>query len=241
MNLPDNYIRVLDKGYVGLTGHMGSDATIVSAARVSFDKECVPNADGSLAERDEKLMRYLIGKNEMSVFRHATVGFELYMPLMVARQYWKYIVGVAHVDDGVCMNESSRRYITENVTFYLPGDTEWRAAPDNKKQGSGIPLDSRLGGIFTEELDAFYQEGERLYDKAMAHGVAAEQARLFLPAYGLYVRVRSTLSLAAVIHFLQERLGHTAQHEIYQYASAVRDLTAPLFPATFKALGLEQS
>lgn len=234
--LPENYIRVLDKGYVGLTGHLGNDNTIINAARVSFDKE---SPDGPLSERDTKLMAYLINKNEMSVFRHATIGLELYMPLMVARQYWKYIVAASHIDDGTCMNESSRRYITENVTFYLPGADEWREAPANKKQGSGVPLDDRMGGWLTDELDKLYAQGEALYERALTFDVAPEQARLFLPAYGLYVRVRSTMSLAAVIHFLQERLGHTAQYEIYQYASAVRDLTAPLFPATFKVLELE--
>jgi thymidylate synthase (FAD) len=235
--LPMGYIPVLDKGYVGITGVLGTDATIVNSARVSFNKE-IP--EGPLAQKDERLMQYLVDKNEMSVFRHATVGLELYMPLMVARQYWKYIVGVAHVDDGVCINESSRRYITEDVAFYLPGADEWRHAPENKKQGSGIPLDSRLGGILTRDLEDLYRSGEEMYNAAMTLGVAPEQARLFLPAYGLYVRVRSTLSLAALLHFLQERLGHTAQFEIYQYASAIRDLTQPLFPATFKALGLEK-
>jgi thymidylate synthase (FAD) len=236
-DLPDNYIRVLDKGYVGLTGYMGNDATVINAARVSFNKEI----SGELTERDEKLMRFLVERNEMSVFRHCTVGLELYMPLMVARQYWKYIVAASHIDDGVCMNESSRRYITEEPVFYIPGDNEWRSAPDNKKQGSGEPLDVTQGAELTQSLLNYTSFGEELYEVALEYGVAAEQARLFLPAYGLYVRVRSTLSLAALIHFLQERLGHTAQHEIHAYASAVRDLTAPLFPVTFKTLGLEKA
>lgn len=229
-------IDVLDKGYVRLVDHMGSDESIINAARVSYDKECVPNEDGTLAERDERLMAYLVRKNEMSVFRQATVQFEIYMPLMVARQYWKYVVGAAHIDDGVCMNETSRRYVTEEPTFYIPDLTEWRSAPANSKQGSGEPIDPRLGKIATESLMNLIDQGTSQYEYWMGLGVCAEQARLFLPAYGMYVRVRTTMSLAALIHLLKERLEHGAQKEFQLYAQALRDLTEPLFPVTFKTI-----
>lgn len=236
MTLPDGYIQVLDKGYVGLLNHMGNDASIISAARVSYDKECQPNEDGTLAERDERLMAYLVRKNEMSVFRQATLQFEIYMPLMVARQYWKYIVGAAHIDDGVCMNETSRRYVTEEPTFYIPELTEWREAPMNSKQGSGDQVDPRIGQVATDELMKYVERGVEFYEYWMKMGVCAEQARLFLPAYGMYVRVRTTISLAALIHLLQERLEHGAQKEFQLYAEALRDLTEPLFPVTFKTI-----
>lgn len=231
-----NKIDVLDHGYVRLVDHMGSDASVINAARASYDKECVPNEDGSLAERDLKLMQYLVRKNEMSVFRQATLQFEIYMPLMVARQYWKYIVGAAHIDDGVCMNETSRRYVTEVPTFYIPGVDEWREAPANSKQGSGEIMDARVGEVTTEELMSYVDEGLSLYNKWMAMGVCAEQARLFLPAYGMYVRIRTTMSLAALIHLLRERLEHGAQKEFQEYAKALKDLTEPIFPATFKTI-----
>ena len=70
----------------------------------------------------------------------------------------------------------------------------------------------------------------------MSLGVCAEQARLFLPAYSMYVRWRWTTSLSGVLHFLDERLEHDAQKEIQEYAKAVRDLTQPIFPATFKTI-----
>lgn len=229
-------IDVLDKGYVRLVDHMGTDASIINSARASYDKECVPNEDGSLAERDIKLMSYLVRKNEMSVFRQATLQFEIYMPLMVARQYWKYVVAASHIDDGTCMNETSRRYITEVPTFYVPDLREWRYAPDNAKQGSGDVADPRLGQLVTEELQQHIDRGLELYNKWMAHEICAEQARLFLPAYGMYVRVRTTMSLAALIHLLKERLEHGAQLEFQLYAQALRDLTRPLFPVTFKTI-----
>lgn len=229
-------IDVLDKGYIRLVDHMGTDASIINSARVSFNKECLPNEDGTLAARDQKLMDYLVRNNEFSVFRQATVQFEIYMPLMVARQYWKYIVGAAHIDDGVCMNETSRRYITEEPTFYIPELDEWRSAPANSKQGSGEPIDPRIGQVATNELMKYIDRGIEFYEYWMKMGVCAEQARLFLPAYGMYVRVRTTMSLAALIHLLKERLGHGAQFEFVEYARALRDLTEPLFPVTFRTI-----
>lgn len=229
-------IDVLNSGYVRLVDHMGSDQSIINAARVSYDKECVPNEDGSLMERDERLMAYLVRKNEFSVFRQATLQFEIYMPLMVARQYWKYIVAASHIDDGTCMNETSRRYVTEEPTFYIPELDEWRSAPANSKQGSGEPIDPRVGQVATNELMKYIDRGLEFYDYWMKMGVCAEQARLFLPAYGMYVRVRSTMSLAALLHLLKERLEHGAQKEFQDYARALRDLTQPLFPVTFKTI-----
>jgi len=71
-----------------------------------------------------------------------------------------------------------------------------------------------------------------MYEQALRAGMAPEQARLFLPAYGLYVRWRWTVSLAACIHYLQQRLGHDAQYEIQEYALALKKLTQQQFPHT---------
>jgi thymidylate synthase (FAD) len=234
-------IDVLNKGYVRLVDHMGNDVSVVNAARCSFDRETQFDADGNLKEKDRKLIDFLYRNREMSVFRHATLQFEMYMPLMVARQYWKYIVGASHIDDGTCMNESSRRYITDDPVFYVPAFNEWRGAPADKKQGSGAALDERLGSAATEELLDYIDKGLEKYNKWLLIGAAPEQARLFLPAYGMFIRIRTTMSLAALLHFLQERLRHRAQQEIFVYAQTMHDLVRPLFPATFDAVFGEAS
>ena len=76
------------------------------------------------------------------------------------------------------------------------------------------------------------------YNWAMEHGICAEQARLFLPAYGLYVNYRWSASLQSVLHFLNQRLAEDAQVEIQDYAKAVHMIVQPLFPITFEAFGL---
>ncbi|WP_199615186.1 FAD-dependent thymidylate synthase [Paenibacillus alkalitolerans] len=224
-----NIIDVLDKGYVRLVNHMGSDLTVVNAARVSYAKE-----SKELTEKDIKLIKFLAKEGHTSPFRHAVLQFEVYAPLMICRQWWKYVTGSAHYegtgDSLEAWNESSRRYITEEPTFYIPSKDQWRGKPENSKQGSGDAVEPELGEKLTRELMEYVEQGVAKYEAALADGVCAEQARLFLPAYGMYVRWYWTASLQSVAHFLNQRLAHDAQVEIQLYAKAVLELTNPLFP-----------
>ncbi|GAV11490.1 FAD-dependent thymidylate synthase [Paenibacillus sp. NAIST15-1] len=221
----ENIKHVLDKGYVRLVDVMGSDLSVVNAARVSYDKE-----SKELTDRDRKLIKFLAREGHTSPFRHAFIQFEIYAPLMVARQWWKYIVGSDHTMDA--WNESSRRYITEDPAFYIPSAEQWRAAPMNSKQGSGEPIATSKGEKFTYFLNNYIEQGEILYNQALEAGVCAEQARLFLPAYGMYVRWYWSTSLQSVCHFLNQRLEHDAQKEIQEYANAVLEFIKEHFPVS---------
>jgi thymidylate synthase (FAD) len=224
-----NKINVLDKGYVILHDVMGSDLTIVNAARVSYNK-----SKEELDLKDEKLIRFLAKHDHTSPFRHATLQFEVYAPLMVARQHWKYVVGSDHVMDA--WNESSRRYVTEDPEFYIPKEDEWRSKPENSKQGSGEPITPDKGLYLTKQLINYIKQGEHLYQEAINRGVAVEQARLFLPAYGMYVRYYWTASLQSVSHFLNQRLEEDAQKEIREYAKAIKELAVEKFPVSLNEL-----
>lgn len=224
-------INILDKGYVRLVDTLGTDLSVVNAARVSYDKE-----SQELSESDNKLLKFLWENDHTSPFRHAALTFEVYVPLMVARQHWKYVIASSHIDDLSGWNESSRRYITEKEEFYIPSINEWRLAPENSKQGSGGPMQGSWTFFFTEELKNYVDAGIELYQKALNKGMAPEMARLFLPAYGMYVRYRWTASLHAVMNFLQQRLEHDAQKEIQELAIAVREITKNSFPESLKLL-----
>lgn len=227
-------INVLDNGYVRLVNVMGSDLTVANSARVSYDKE-----SKELTERDIRLIKFLAREGHSSPFRHAILQFEVYAPLMVARQWWKYVVGSDHVMDA--WNESSRRYITEYPAFYIPKADEWRSAPENSKQGSGEPIDIKIGEQHTKALMNYVKLGEDLYEQALHNGICAEQARLFLPAYGMYVRWYWTASLQSIAHFLNQRMAHDAQKEIQEYAEAVYELVKPHFPVSIGELVKEES
>lgn len=224
MSTPD-VIKVLDHGYVRLLGNLGSDLDVVNAARVSYDKEVKEFSD-----KDVSLLSFLIKHQHDSTLRHCVTSFEIYAPLMVARQWYKHTVAATHLDDQLGWNESSRRYITEEPTFYLP--TEWRLAPENKKQGSAGQASPELSRKITERLEWHIKESEGLYHHMLSLGVAPEQARLFLPAYSMYVRWRWTASLNALLHFLTLRNADDAQSEIRAYANAVEVFMKQFYPET---------
>src|SRR5690625_4781855 len=228
-------ISVLDKGYVRLRDVMGDDRTVANAARVSFDRRTE-----ELDERDERLISFLAREGHDSPFRHASLQFEVYAPLMIARQWWKYAIGSDHVMDA--WNESSRRYITENNGFYVPQADEWRSYPEKGiKQGSGEPVKWIVGQKMTSDLEEIIALGEKRYKEAMAKGIAPEQARLFLPAYGMYVRWYWTASLQSVAHLIKQRTADDAQYEFRLYAEAVRELAGERFPISLRELTKERT
>jgi thymidylate synthase (FAD) len=224
-------VNVLDEGYVRLVDVLGDDLAVVNAARVSYDKEST-----EFTEKDAKLINFLLREKHTSPFRHAALTFEAYAPLFVARQWWKYAVASSHIDDQNGWNESSRRYITEEEKFYIPLPNEWRSKPANSKQGSGEPVDEKIGEKHFSRLCEAVVLGIDNYHQALEDGIAPEIARLFLPAYGMYVRWRWTVSLQGVLTFLDQRLEHDAQYEIQKYAEAVLNLTKDAFPKTIAAL-----
>lgn len=221
-------IRVLDHGYVKLVDVMGSDLSVVNAARVSYDKETT-----RMATKDERLIDFLVREHHDSPLRHAAMSFEVYAPLEIKAQWIKHAVASTHVDDQYAWNESSRRYVTETPTFYIP--EQFSLAPDDSKQGSGDLMNMETSHRWEVMLDSFQQRGLELYEQAMADGIAPEQARLFLPAYGLYVRWRWTASLHALLNFITLRLGHGAQNEIIQYGQVIADIVGESFPITTAA------
>lgn len=239
MGTIERKINVLDdKGYVVIHDVMGSDLTVANAARVSYSKKSEVLTDG-----DKRLIDFLAREGHTSPFRHVIAQFEFNAPLMVARQHWKYVVGSAMQeatgDSLDAWNESSRRYVTEEPSFYIPKPVEWRLAPENSKQGSGGSVYAEnylLAEETTYKLIEYIDEGVRLYEKAMEYGICAEQARLFLPAYGMYVKYYWTASLQSVCHFLNQRLAHDSQVEIQNYAKAVLELIKPLFPISVEKL-----
>lgn len=148
--------KVLDHGYVKLVDVMGSDLSVVNAARVSYDKEST-----SLNNKDIKLIDYLVREHHDSPLRHAAMSFEIYAPLEIKNQWIKHAVASTHVDDQYAWNESSRRYVTETPTFYIPN--QFSLAPDDSKQGAGDFMDQETSNKWQVMLDSFQARGEELY------------------------------------------------------------------------------
>src|SRR5690625_2957243 len=208
---------------------MGDDTTVANAARVSFDKRT-----DELDEKDERLISFLAREDHTSPFRHAVMQFKIYAALMIARKWHKYEID-SNNSEFTAWNESCRRYITENEEFYVPAPNEWRSYPDNVKQGSGEPVDEEAGERLTFNLLNHIEMSEMYYRQALEDGIAPEQARLFLPAYGMFVRWYWTASLQSVAHLIRQRTAPDAQYEFRLYAEAVKELTIKKFPVSLPA------
>jgi thymidylate synthase (FAD) len=215
-------ISVLDRGFVRLIDHMGSDLSVVNAARVSFGKR-----KEAFDEGDVKLVDYLAQHGHTSPFRHTALTFHVKAPIFVFRQWMKHRVASE-------FNEISGRYVEfPEDEFYVPG-TFRRQAKVNK-QGSEGAVDGAEGAQARELFLAACRDSVKQYKALLALGVCREQARCVLPL-GLYSEVYWTVSLQAAAHFIRLRTDSHAQWEIQQYAQAVRRMVEAVFPVSLKAL-----
>lgn len=217
-------VKVLDKGFVRLIDKMGTDCTIVNAARISFGKQVT-----EMGEKDAKLISYLAKNKHWTPFAHAQLTLHIKMPIFVARQYMKSYVGVVY-------NEISRRYVDEQPEFYEPEYDQWRARPEASiKQGSGLSVDHETGNACSSDAYSAMELCTKIYINLLKNGVAPEQARIVLPV-SMYTEVWATMSLQAAARIVGLRKDPHAQLEIQHYAGAMDEIIRPLFPVSWAAL-----
>ncbi len=145
---------------VQLIEKMGSDLSVVNAARVSFAKR-----KEEFEDKDERLIKYLAEHDHWSPFGHATMQFLIKAPVFVARQLVKHQVGLV-------WNEVSRRYVDDKPEFYIP--FMWRKRAENKKQGSS---DEEV----EFDITMLIQNSKDLYNQMLEEDIAPEMARMILP------------------------------------------------------------
>ena len=217
---------------VELIDHMGSDLSVVNAARVSFNKQSDWDSDDksrsktkTLRNKDEKLIEYLAQHNHWSPFSHATMSVRIVAPIFVARQLAKHQVGLA-------WNEISRRYVTYDPDIWLP--ETWRKQDENLKQGSmDEEITSPTLAVHT------YQDAARhavdAYNNLIKLGVCAEQARAVL-TQGVFTEWYWTGSLYAFSRVYNLRMEETAQRETGEVAKGIGFHANRLFPISWKTL-----
>ena len=220
--MPQTEITVLDKGFVRLVDVMGSDLSVVNAARVSFGKR-----KETFEEADKKLIKYLATHEHTSPFRHAYMQFHVKAPIFVFRQWMKHQIGCA-------WNEISGRYVEFSDDEYFVPAIFRQQAKVNKQGSEGEIEEGNRGPAMEAYLDAC-RTSVAQYKKMLELGVCREQARCVLPL-GLYSEVYWTTSLQAVAHFIRLRSESHAQWEIQQYAHAVRSLIEERFSVSLEAL-----
>ena len=204
---------------VELIDSMGSDLTVVNAARVSFAK-----VSEQLDDSDERLIHYLAEHGHWSPFAHAFLQFRIKAPIFVARQLVKHQIGLS-------WNEVSRRYVDEPPEFHSP--KVWRGRPKNSKQGSdGEVEDQNTPQKVLEQtnLSAF-----KNYNILIKQGVAPEQARMILPQTMMTEWYWSG-SLQAFARVCNQRLDAHSQEETQDIARQIQEKALPLFPVSWVAL-----
>lgn len=201
--------------------HMGSDDSVVRAARVSFDK----SPELYTAEENARLIAYLARHGHEIPFAHTAITLRVRAPVAVRAQAFRHKVGFVE-------SEQSRRYISSTPGFFVP---EFRAKAENVKQGSGELLDDEKREKLRETYVAFMQGVQVIYHSFLDMGVAPEQARFLLPQ-GMMTEWVWTGSLLAFARFYRLRSDAHAQKEIQDLAHEVGAIIADLFPVSWKAL-----
>lgn len=249
--------QVLDHGYVELIESWGSDASIVSAARMSTGKgflgwgkneckfcglskqefdcgyvnvqKCADDGHEFVnTPGDEKLLRYMYENKHDSPFEFAGMVIEVQAPIFVFREWMRHRTQ--------SFSEASARYAPLPDFNYVPSVERLLVNSKTNKQAGTIKGSAELTGeqaqLFRTKLNLMYKEQESLYQTALASGVPKELARVHLPV-ARYSRMRAQANLRNWLAFLTLRMAPNAQQEIREYANAVGTLIQDRFPRTW--------
>ena len=213
----------MSKLFVDLIDSMGTDLTVVNAARVSFGKKKDKFEDG-----DEKLINYLAEHNHWSPFAHCSLQFHIGAPIFVARQLVKHQVGLS-------WNEISRRYVDTTPEFYEVD--KWRGKPVDKKQGSSeeniewVNRRTRTGALQLAVENIALTNYKQMLDA----GVAPEQARMVLPQ-SLMTEWYWSGTLYAFARVCNLRCAEDAQYETRLITDKIDKHCEITFPISWKEL-----
>ena len=215
------------QGSVTYVDHLGSDLTIVNAARVSFGNE-----KQELDARDRRLINYLIEHRHTSTLEHNVLTLKFVVPLFVRSQHhrhrtWSY-------------NEISRRYTDKDLRFYEPNQFRTQHKSNRQASNENELIDPMMKAEHPESsvprnvpasllLREHHNSSLALFDDLLAAGVCREQARGVLPQ-NLYTEYYGTCNLNNLVKFIDLRTHEGAQWEIQQVAKACLEIAADLFP-----------
>ena len=211
---PTNHVKVLGgQGWIGLVDRLGTETSIVNAARVSFGK-----IRTEMDDRDAALVRYLIKNHHTSPLEHVVFTFLVHCPLFIRSQWhrhrtWSY-------------NEISRRYTDVDIEFYTPPELREQAESDRQAARPAEHLDQAACKALIEE---HHKRSLDLYHKLLEQGVCREQARGVLPQ-DMMTTFWATVDLNNLLKFLELRDSDHAQWEIREYAKAIKKLIKPVVP-----------
>jgi len=213
--------RVLDDGFIRVIDYMGSDASIVQAARVSYGKGT------KKIHEDRGLIRYLMRHHHTTPFEMCEIKLHVRVPMDCWRQW------IRHRTANV--NEYSTRYSIAIDAAQKTDPSVWRKQSAGNRQGSEGFFDNAVGAKLTEKERAFQKISRDLYEERLAAGIAREQARKDLPL-STYTEAYWKIDLHNLLHFLALRMEAHAQLEIQSYANIIgNEIVRRWCPITWEA------
>jgi thymidylate synthase (FAD) len=212
---------VLDDGFIRVIDYMGTDASIVQAARVSY------GAGTKKVSEDRGLIRYLLRHRHTTPFEMCELKLHVRVPMDCWRQWIRHRTA--------SVNEYSTRYSVAVDAFRTTQPDEWRSQSDINKQGSGEAISPELGEKLSKSESDFHAVSKELYANRLESGVAREQARKDLPL-STYTEAYWKVNLHNLLHFLSLRMDSHAQYEIREYAQMIgREIVSKWVPHTWEA------
>jgi thymidylate synthase (FAD) len=213
--------KVLKDGFVRVIDYLGSDESIVQAARVSYGK-----GTKKLRE-DEALIRYLLRHQHTTPFEMCEIKFHIRVPMDCWRQW------IRHRTANI--NEYSTRYSIAIDAAETTNPDEWRKQAVTNRQGSEGFIDAETGKSFSAEEAELHKLTRNVYNKRIEAGIAREQARKDLPL-STYTEAYWKIDLHNLLHFLALRMEMNAQLEIRKYADVIcNEVVKRWVPVTWQA------
>ncbi len=214
-------LPVLDDGFIRVVDYMGTDESIVQAARVSYGRGTKKRHE------DRGLIRYLIRHNHTTPFEMCEIKLHVRVPMDTWRQW------IRHRTANV--NEYSTRYSVAIDAALETAPDQWRLQASSNRQGSEGFLDAKRGQQFSEQEKELHRLSREIYNKRLEAGVAREQARKDLPLC-TYTEAYWKIDLHNLLHFLALRMEAHAQHEIRMYAKTIGEqIVSRWVPLTWEA------
>ena len=212
----------IDLGHVYYSDNMGTDASIVEAARASYKKGTRSTSD------DKSLLRYLYRHEHFSPFSMAQLKLHFKLPMFVFNQFVRH--------DRFHWNVESGRYSEMSDDFWMPSETNvlrGQGSSGNKQVGDGVlsleKMEEAEYLLATQEMDS-----RETYKKLLEIGVCREQARTVI-SMGQYIECYATANLGDWLLLLSKRLPSNAQRENTVYAEAIASIISELFPLSYAA------
>lgn len=214
-------LDVLDDGFVRVVDYMGTDESIVQAARVSYGKGT------KKVHEDRGLIRYLMRHRHTTPFEMCEIKLHVRVPMDCWRQWIRHRTA--------SVNEYSTRYSEAINAAQKTPRYEWRAQAVVNRQGSGELLNEETGTYLSQRENELQEAARAVYEERIAKGVAREQARKDLPL-STYTEAYWKIDLHNLFHFLALRMDAHAQLEIRSYANAIgNEIVAKWCPIAWDA------